>query len=268
MSELPSPKTSFLAKVPSSVFACAYLLLIPFFAVVYTTFAEEFYHPTAQYEQYVRDEQEHLLRSLRKSMISNYREVNGKKTPGSILDWDYVQLYDLRYEHGYFSFALLTDPQERQSRIPPTAARLRFALFWPRTAKGGQDQTDRMYGLSGDGAAPYTFLSELFPLNPRFSDEIQDKMLGFVVISRSLERDLLAWSDATLGFPAKSSTIKTFWRMLYFSAITITTLGFGDIIPITTRARLWVGAEAVLGILFIGLFLNSLAIKAQRPRTS
>jgi ion channel len=50
-------------------------------------------------------------------------------------------------------------------------------------------------------------------------------------------------------------------RMCYFSAITITTLGFGDITPVTTEARVLVGTEAVLGVVIIGLFLNAVAQK-------
>jgi hypothetical protein len=57
-----------------------------------------------------------------------------------------------------------------------------------------------------------------------------------------------------------------FPRMLYFSAVTITTLGFGDIVPVTTESRLLVTAEAVAGVVFIGLFLN--AIARRRPSES
>jgi hypothetical protein len=51
------------------------------------------------------------------------------------------------------------------------------------------------------------------------------------------------------------------WRMLYFSATTITTLGFGDITPVTTETRILVTIEAVLGVIFVGLFLNALAMR-------
>lgn len=50
-------------------------------------------------------------------------------------------------------------------------------------------------------------------------------------------------------------------RMCYFSAITITTLGFGDITPVSSWARLLVGSEAVSGVVLIGLFLNATAKK-------
>ncbi len=50
-----------------------------------------------------------------------------------------------------------------------------------------------------------------------------------------------------------------FQRMLYFSAVTITTLGFGDIAPLTNRARMLVAFESIFGIIIIGLFVSSLA---------
>jgi hypothetical protein len=52
-----------------------------------------------------------------------------------------------------------------------------------------------------------------------------------------------------------------YYRMFYFSAITITTTGFGDIVPITEGARLAVAFETILGVILIGLFLNSLSFK-------
>ena len=55
-----------------------------------------------------------------------------------------------------------------------------------------------------------------------------------------------------------------FSRMLYFSAVVITTLGLGDIVPLTDRARGLVAAEAVLGIVFVGLFINAAASRARR----
>jgi hypothetical protein len=38
----------------------------------------------------------------------------------------------------------------------------------------------------------------------------------------------------------------------------MTTVGFGDIVPITTTARLVVARQAILGLVLLGLFLNDL----------
>ncbi|MBL4638670.1 MAG: two pore domain potassium channel family protein [Proteobacteria bacterium] len=46
----------------------------------------------------------------------------------------------------------------------------------------------------------------------------------------------------------------TFIQSIYFSVITITTLGYGDISPVTETARLISAVEALSGIVLIGLF--------------
>jgi hypothetical protein len=59
--------------------------------------------------------------------------------------------------------------------------------------------------------------------------------------------------------------------MLYFSATTITTLGFADIVPLSNAARMVVSLESVLGIVLIGLFVNALSsaeTSLQRLRNS
>lgn len=56
----------------------------------------------------------------------------------------------------------------------------------------------------------------------------------------------------------------SFWHALYFSAVTITTLGYGEITPETDLLRVAVSAEAILGILLMGFALNSL-FNGMRP---
>ncbi len=46
---------------------------------------------------------------------------------------------------------------------------------------------------------------------------------------------------------------------LYLSVITITTLGYGDITPVGMVGQFLTASESVLGIILIGLFLNSLS---------
>jgi len=49
-----------------------------------------------------------------------------------------------------------------------------------------------------------------------------------------------------------------FLDFLYFSTVTITTLGYGDILPGNTTVRVLVMFEAILGVLLIGGFISSL----------
>jgi tetratricopeptide (TPR) repeat protein len=56
----------------------------------------------------------------------------------------------------------------------------------------------------------------------------------------------------------KLLTGKSFWQSLYFSVVTFTTLGYGDILPIGTAGQIAVIAEVIFGVLSLGLLLATL----------
>jgi hypothetical protein len=51
---------------------------------------------------------------------------------------------------------------------------------------------------------------------------------------------------------------------LYFTLVTLTTLGYGDISPCTQIGRLIITGETAIGIIIISLFLSSMASKTER----
>ena len=51
----------------------------------------------------------------------------------------------------------------------------------------------------------------------------------------------------------------SFFESLYFSVVTITTLGYGDISPDLPLTRFVAASESVLGVVMIGLFLSALS---------
>lgn len=69
-------------------------------------------------------------------------------------------------------------------------------------------------------------------------------------------------AGALTGEPLDASG--SWLRLAYLSVVTATTLGFGDITPVSSDARFAVGLEAVLGVVLIGFFLNAVARKALR----
>ena len=52
--------------------------------------------------------------------------------------------------------------------------------------------------------------------------------------------------------------------MLYYSVVTFTTLGFGDIVPRTQEAAWWIMAEVVMGYFMLGGLITILATKLAR----
>jgi len=56
--------------------------------------------------------------------------------------------------------------------------------------------------------------------------------------------------------------------LFYFSFTTLTTLGYGDIVPATPLARLLTSAEAVLGQLYVAIFIARLVSLETTQRTA
>lgn len=63
-----------------------------------------------------------------------------------------------------------------------------------------------------------------------------------------------AYEKAINGFPEMLED--NFNRMLYFSFVTITSLGYGDVIPLSNSARIVVYTEVIIGLIFIGLLIS------------
>jgi hypothetical protein len=44
--------------------------------------------------------------------------------------------------------------------------------------------------------------------------------------------------------------------MIYFSFTTLTTLGYGDIIPVSYTAKMWSITEAMMGVMFLAVMIS------------
>lgn len=52
---------------------------------------------------------------------------------------------------------------------------------------------------------------------------------------------------------------------LYFSLVTLTTLGYGDVLPVSPAARLLAGAEAVIGVLYVAVLIGRVVAALSPP---
>ena len=64
--------------------------------------------------------------------------------------------------------------------------------------------------------------------------------------------------DAFAGAILDTPDNPLYWDMIYFSFVTLTTLGFGDITPVDPIARALVYTEAIVGQLYIAILIGTL----------
>lgn len=88
----------------------------------------------------------------------------------------------------------------------------------------------------------------------KYLSKIKASTIAFLYLIFILFFGTLYWS-----FPSFWKEPLSFVQSIYFSVVTITTLGYGDIVPVNDAARILTALEALLGLLFIGLYLNSIA---------
>ena len=108
-------------------------------------------------------------------------------------------------------------------------------------------------------------LREVFRPGTREGDAVVGALCGFLLILavfmrvHGLIEALRPDSYRTDGLPfSERSDAMLVASFQYFSTITLTTVGFGDIVPVTPAARLVTGLEAVVGQLYLAVVIATL----------
>lgn len=69
-------------------------------------------------------------------------------------------------------------------------------------------------------------------------------------------------SFAVNGTPLEAGAHQSI--LLYFSLVSLTTLGYGDIVPLTSVARMFSALEAAVGVLYIAITVARLVSSYQK----
>jgi hypothetical protein len=266
-----------LGKVPSIIYAATYLLLIPIFAFIYNALPRQFYHSTIKYEQILNKDNEEIRQKLEKQITDIFQEEHGKmyqQEGDLVVDIDNLQVgsFEMNGDIVKFSFSIPLDKRggDYHEPSPLFNAEISFPLTYvPVTAT----EDDYFYGSyvkrisARELTEPPVFktpvemnsvLKIIFPREPETENE-----QGIILFPLNMEllKRFDQYSSGQNGFASDLSG--NYWRMLYLSAATITTLGYGDIVAVTNEARILVSVEAILGIILIGLFLNALGYERE-----
>jgi len=250
------------------VYAGIYLLLIPIFALVYSLLPSyQFYHSTAKYEYSVLNPQaDKILAEMNRQIQINYKNNLEKKQKVDdlrLFNINNISLFSLKYEDGRFSFKIVYDEFFKMNEEDTSYAYSRgsYKLSFPLkstmiiTEPKKQQQVFLMEIQNENAINKVDTLFFNNRINKIFSyKKIQ---LPFLVINKDLDDRLNEFASTVSGFPTSFSD--NYWRMFYLSSVTLTTLGFGDIVPVTNTTRILISIEAIVGVVLIGLFLNALS---------
>jgi voltage-gated potassium channel Kch len=114
-------------------------------------------------------------------------------------------------------------------------------------------------------------LREVFRSSTSERDAVIGALCGFVLILTTFTRihalleGLFPGSYQANGPPLSTRSgvaLTAFFQ--YFSTVTVTTVGFGDIVPVTPAARLATGLEAIVGQLYLAVVIATLVGRVAR----
>jgi hypothetical protein len=262
----------------------AYVMLAPVFATVYAGLPTRSFHDTnIELEAPVREDGQRLAESLSEEARAR---INGTRWPSARSELEFNPgsiTLELRHTH---DGRLLVRVEGNYASVPAHNQVVVAGAFvqWFRldiespgelVIRGRVAATTYPLEPTNPEGTPkrievdYTFperrppFSLVFPPPPGALPAHLSDQASLVLGNQNAKR-LVGFFYAVEGDPHYASGL---WaRMLYFSATTITTLGLGDVTPVSSLARLLVGLEALVGIVFIGLFLNGLADSFRKRR--
>ena len=267
-----------LIKRSPKFYALTYVLAIPLWAGLYMLISGDFYHSTVLRESKL----EELRLSIQQDLLKVVERVyECPQRSGFACRIKNLSVIGLRCEQGTFIFET---PFARTGMMRGSRGNLMFRPVWtlhlPRLEQGGPRvfaRVDKIPNFMLDEfkneknrdndiyvAEPMWGPlrgTEFDPEFERYRPPKKGSIDGILDLEDGLYEKLELYSAAREGSPATVGGIYGYLSFFYFSIVTITTLGYGDIVPMTGWARGLVSAEALFGILMAGLFLNATARK-------
>jgi hypothetical protein len=276
-----------------SIYAAFYLILIPFFAILYSLQDKGFYHSTITHERSFSQARAGVLAALEDGISRQFVGYHGT----SVLLREENQL-DIRNckTYGLDIVDEMESPPVRIVRVSSTLScstqyigkaesEARKRAIWaftdsrqapmdPRVLEFAGVQHDSSFAISfvyppgtksqiGSllkvkvGLSVHPTFPGILDIFPKGQGDKDSEKFVSVEFSNDLYRKLDSYFLSSQGLPEHG--IDNLGRMFYLSAVTVTTVGYGDIVPLTSLTRWLVALEAILGVVTVGLFLNALA---------
>jgi len=255
------------ARVTPRTIAIAYFAALLVFAGIYYWMADtDFYHQSIKYEpnsvahlNRLKDALNDVLQMRR--FASGPYGVTVSFTP--VRELTFPAKNTVTFTVGYYYYKQLATDEQWPALISHCGPSEKEKNFYLHT------MSNRMTMAASYGGQSITVHSETPQLSEcdlgvlrllyRSIEKTPEGFQAMVSVTPELNALLKAVSEEQLGYAPRAFGMDRFSRMFYFSVAAMTTTGFGDILPLTTSVRLLASAEALLGIVLAGLFLNAVA---------
>ncbi len=260
------------AEHKSLLLGILYLLAIPVFALIDDSMPQDFYHSTVQYEPTLNADADKVLTSLREAAVADYEDARGTSSlevQGWVGDVRDLRFSDLQPDVQWIGFRVSYDLTRGAPPAPATvhssvAVRVALSGVMREFAPSGTIvyRQATVVPPSGVAGSPGPTASAL-PIPSLSEPDLFIAKSGFGQVAPGVLALPQAVDDAMVGFWRAARGFPEMVRLLYLSAMTITTVGYGDIVPLTDTARAATALEAVYGVVMAGIFLASLATRAR-----
>ncbi|WBW99658.1 potassium channel family protein [Oceanirhabdus sp. W0125-5] len=265
-----------LAKIPIRVVLSMYILVIVVFAIIYTNIPSGFYHETIRLEIAYDREAEEFSKKILKAMKNNFIEVY--KTEQLCFDDIEIDISTMDAGKSYVHSERVIVPinliVEVKNKESETINELDDCDKMKKNEKiiykdfFDISLSTNALKINDNFFVPLVVTSNVFVQCDNIDvEKINYNQLfkheGFlspvIKIDQDIENEIQDFLLASKGF---SNDINNhFLSMLYLSAVTITTIGYGDIVPITLITRMLITIEALVGMTLMGIFLNNITYR-------
>jgi hypothetical protein len=243
-------------------YICSYALIIPIFAAIYSTIPDGFHAPYARLEKEGKEDALQAALIVQAALHRRIGSTSGKPHQSFVPLYliDTPQLKVVRTDDsGNLLFRV--DITLRDRDTPINASVTQFSIGagmtptgrWNNHRDDNQKRSFRYIQFDKDELIEKT---RMFRDIPSFGERL-DSELSELAVTEDEEQAMQRFFSGVTGDPMKVSG--SWPRMFYFSAMVITTVGFGDIVPINPVSRWFVMIESVGGVALFGLFINAIA---------
>lgn len=253
----------------SKTYAALYLLSIPIFGFVYAQMPLHFYSSTIKHEPLFNSERLELAESIRKYLQSNYDNSIKPKLVSLYNSIPIIKIfvdsveYDENKDSIFFNTGILPlFTKHNENDLLDTSLTCKVEMLKYNELRIGPSLYiyNRSYPIKVSQVQTFSTSYKWMNESILFGDKLKDSYyMGN--IPDELEEKVFNFISTAKGFPVDK--YRNLIRMNYFSIVTITTLGYGDIAPVSSLSRALVGFESIWGIVMIGLFINSLSSRVR-----